>query len=115
MIKKIIIGCIAGFISGLFASGGGLVLLPACIYFLGLDEIEARGTTILSVFPMVLVTAFFYQNSNFIDWKLGINVAIGGMIGGLIGSKSLKKIKSNYLRIIFIIFLIYSSINLFLK
>ena len=115
MIKKIIIGFIAGFISGLFASGGGLILLPACIYFLGLNEKEARGTTIFSVLPMVIVTAISYQTSNLIDWSLGIRVALGGMVGGFIGSICLKKMKSNYLKIIFIIFLVYASVSLFLR
>ena len=37
-VKKTLIGFIAGFISGLFASGGGLILVPAFIYVLKMNE-----------------------------------------------------------------------------
>ena len=98
MIKKIIIGVVAGFFSGLFASGGGLILLPACIYFLGLEEKEARATTIFAILPMVLASTFFYYKNNYIDWNIGIKTAIGGVIGGFIGAKLLSKINSKYLK-----------------
>lgn len=113
MIKKIIIGIIAGFFSGLFASGGGLILLPACIYFLGLDERSARATTIFAILPMVLTSTIFYYKNNYIDWNIGIKTAIGGIIGGFIGAKLLNKINNKYLKIIFIVFLFYAAFNLF--
>lgn len=112
MFKKIIIGVIAGFFSGLFASGGGLILLPACIYSLKLDEKEARATTIFAILPMVLTSAIFYYKNNYIDWNIGIKTAIGGVIGGFIGAKLLNKINNKYLKIIFIIFLFYAAFNL---
>ena len=112
MIKKIIIGIIAGFFSGLFASGGGLILLPACIYFLDLDEKEARATTIFAILPMVLTSTIFYYKNNYINWNIGIKTARGGIIGGFIGSKLLNKINNKYLKIIFIVFLFYAAINL---
>lgn len=93
--------------------GGGLILLPACIYFLGLEEKEARATTIFAILPMVLASTFFYYKNNYIDWNIGIKTAIGGIIGGFVGAKLLNKINSKYLKIIFVIFLIYSAINLF--
>lgn len=112
MIKKVIIGVVAGFISGLFASGGGLIVLPACIYFLQMDEKEARATTIFSIMPMVVASAFFYFKSNSINYEAGIKTAIGGVIGSVIGSKLLKKVDNKYLKIIFVIFLIYAAINM---
>ena len=105
MVKKIMIGIIAGFFSGLFASGGGLILLPASIYFLGLNDKEARATTIFAILPMVLTSTFFYYKNNYINWNNGIKIAIGGTIGGFIGAKLLNKINNKYLKIIFIIFL----------
>ena len=89
-IKKIIIGLLAGFISGLFSTGGGLILVPAFTYLLELDTVEARATSI--------------------DWRLGFLCAIGGIIGSYIGSKVISKIPTYILKISFAIFLIYVAL-----
>lgn len=109
MLKKILIGIIAGLINGFFASGGGMILVPAFYYILKLNEVESRATSVFCILPMVLVSSIFYYKNNYMDWKLGIMCAIGGIIGGIIGSKLLKKVDEKYLKISFIIFLIYVS------
>ena len=107
LFKEILIGIIAGLINGFFASGGGMILVPAFYYILKLNEVESRATSVLCILPMVLVSSVFYYKSNYMDWRLGIMCAIGGIIGGVIGAKLLKKIDEKYLRISFIIFLVY--------
>lgn len=109
MLKKILIGIIAGLINGFFASGGGMILVPAFYYILKLNEVESRATSVFCILPMVLVSSIFYYKNNYMDWKLGIMCAVGGIIGGIIGSKLLKKVDEKYLKISFIIFLIYVS------
>ena len=111
MLKKAIIGLFTGFISGLLASGGGMVLLPACIYSFKLNEKEARATTIFSMFIIIIFTTILYfQYKNF-DILLSVKCAIGGIIGSIIGTKFLNKIDNNskIFRILFILFLLYSS------
>lgn len=112
MIKKIIIGLIAGIVNGLFASGGGMIVVPALIYLLKEEERQARATSIFVILPMVLASGIFYYQNNYIDWKIGILCAIGGIVGGFLGSKSLQKIPEIYLKIAFTILLIYVSIRM---
>lgn len=80
-LKRALIGIIVGIISGLFASGGGLLLVPVYTYILKLDEKEARATSLFCILPMVVLTAIIYNKNNYIDWSLGIKCAIGGIIG----------------------------------
>ena len=112
MFKKILIGLLVGFISGMFASGGGLLLIPTYIYLFKSSQKEARATAIFCILPMVITTSLFYWHDNYINWKVGILCAIGGAIGSFIGSKLLNILKSKYLKILFIIFLLYSSIRI---
>ena len=112
MIKKISLGIIAGVISGLFASGGGMIVVPAFVHIFKLKEEEARATTIFVILPMVIASGLFYYNNNYVDWKIGIKCAIGGIIGGMIGAKLLKKISNKALKIMFILFLGYVSIKM---
>ena len=107
--KLSIVGIFAGIISGLFSTGGGMILVPAFIYLLELDNTKARGTSVFCILPMVVTSSFFYYKENYIDWKVAILCAIGGTIGGYIGAKLLKKLPEKILKIAFTIFLIYAS------
>lgn len=109
MVKKGLIGILAGLISGLFSTGGGMILVPAFIHLLKLEDKKARGTSIFCILPMVIISGIFYYKGDFIDWKIAILCAIGGAIGGYIGAKLLKKLPDRILKIAFTIFLIYVS------
>lgn len=111
-IKKSVIGLIAGIICGLFASGGGLILVPAFLYTLKMEDRKARATAVFCILPMVLTSSIFYYKENYIDWKTGILCAIGGIIGGIVGSKLLKKAKTKYIKMLFILFLFYVSLKM---
>lgn len=106
---KILIGFFAGIVSGLFASGGGMILVPAFIYLLKMSEVESRATSVICILPMVVTSGIFYYTSNYMEWRIGILCAIGGVIGGIVGAKLLNKLPTKYLKIAFTIFLIYAS------
>ena len=111
ILKQIMIGLIAGIISGLFGAGGGIILVPAFIHIFKLNDAQARGTSLFVILPIVITSSIFYYNNDYIKWDLGIKCAIGGIIGGIIGSKLLKKLSDKILRITFIIFLAYASVK----
>ncbi len=113
MLKKIIIGILAGIISGFFGAGGGMILVPAFIHILHLDEKKARATSVLIILLIIVASSFFYIQANYIDWTLSLKCALGGIFGGYIGSRLLKKLSNKILQILFIIFLSYVSIKMF--
>lgn len=115
MVKKIIIGLIAGLVSGFFATGGGMIVVPALVYLLSVEESKARAISVFTILPMVVTSGIFYYKNNYINWEIGILCAIGGIIGGYVGSKLLKKIPDKYLKVTFTIFLIYVSIKMILS
>lgn len=109
MLKKIIIGLLAGIICGLFGTGGGLILVPTFIYLLNIEPKKARATSLCCMLVMVIVSAIFYYKNNYINWKVGLLCAIGGIAGGYIGAKILKKVPDYVLKIVFICFIVYYS------
>ncbi len=115
MIKKIIIGLIAGLVSGLFATGGGMIVVPALVYLLKTDEVKARATSVFVILPMVITSGIFYYKNDFIDWKIGALCALGGLVGGYLGAKYLKRIPELYLKLSFTIFLIYVSVKMIIS
>ena len=111
MKKSIVIGIMAGFISGFFSTGGGMLLVPTFLYFLKMEDKRARATASMCILPMVVVSGIFYYQNNYINWKLGMLCAIGGVFGGYLGAKILKRLDAKYFKLIFICFLIYTSIK----
>lgn len=105
MLKKCLIGIMAGIISGLFSTGGGMILVPAFVYLLNVEDTRARGTSVFCILPMVITSSFFYYKGNYINWEIAFLCAIGGAIRRFYRSKIIKKIANksnqNYFYIIF--------------
>lgn len=92
-----------------------MILVPAFTFILKLDEKEARATSVFCILPMVCASSIFYFNSSYIEFGTGILCAIGGIVGGYIGTKLLKKLSDKYLKVFFIAFLIYVAIRLIIQ
>ena len=107
-----IAGIAAGIVSGFFGAGGGMILVPFLTLVLKKEEVEARATTILCIFCMVLISSIFYYRENSIDWYVAVKASIGGIIGGVLGSKLLITLDKKILQIIFIVLFIYSGIKM---
>lgn len=110
-ILEILAGLLSGIVSGFFGAGGGMILVPFLTLILKKTEVESRATTILCIFFMVLTSSIFYFKQDSIDWIVAPKASVGGIIGGVIGSKLLISLDKNILQIIFIVFLIYSGIK----
>ncbi len=107
-----VVGVLGGFVSGFFGAGGGLIILPALIRILKLDEYKARGTTLATILIAILVSSIFYSKFNYFDFGMSLKIAIGGIIGGFIGAKVVEKFSRFLLSIIFDIFLLYVSLKM---
>lgn len=97
MLKKILIGLFAGIISGLFASGGGMIVVPALIHLFNLEDNKARATSVFAILPMVITSGFFYYKENLINWKIGILCGLGGILRRIYWCKAFNKIAKNLL------------------
>ena len=112
MVKKLVIGLLAGTICGLFGTGGGMILVPAYTYILKIEPKMSRATSLCCMLVMVITSGIFYYKSNYINWNSGLLCAIGGIAGGYIGAKILKKIPDYILKIVFVIFILYYSFRM---
>lgn len=102
-----LLGAGAGIINGLFGAGGGTLLVPALERFVPLETHKAHATTIAVILPLSVISAIIYTMSGQveIEWaKVGL-VSLGGIVGGVIGAKCLKKISAAWLNILFGLFL----------
>ncbi|MBE7010667.1 MAG: sulfite exporter TauE/SafE family protein [Ruminococcaceae bacterium] len=94
-------GLIAGFLNGLFGSGGGTVIVPFLERFLHLEKKKAHATAILIILAFTLVSLYFYSRGGHLQYGLAAQVSVGGVAGGYIGAKLLKKLPTGVIRKIF--------------
>lgn len=84
----IAIGLTAGILSGFVGIGGGLLIVPALIFFLGMSQFESQGTSLAMMLPPIGILAVLnYSKTGNINWSYAMILAVVFIIGGFIGSK----------------------------
>jgi len=84
----ILIGIAAGTLSGLVGVGGGIIIVPALVYFIGFSQKTAQGTSLgLILLPVGILGVLQYYKQGHIDVKVVGILAIGFIIGGYLGSR----------------------------
>lgn len=109
------IGIIAGLLSGLFGVGGGILIVPALVLLLGVEQRLATGTSLLAVVPISIFGVIAYLAHGTIDWRIAGLLSIGAITGGLYGSYLLARLPQRVLRWIFIAFMLAVSARLFFE
>ena len=116
LITLILIGLTAGIASGFIGIGGGIVIIPALIYFLGLSQFEAQGVSLTLMLPPIGILAFYnYYQQGHLSKQLIIFALIMGtafIVGGFIGSKVSLKTPIHWVKIIFGSTMFYVSIKM---
>lgn len=112
------IGFVAGMLSGLIGVGGGIVLVPALVYFLNYTQHQAQGTSLgVLSFPVVVVAflKYYYDlkpTENPIEFKVILWLGLGFLVGGLAGSSLALKLDKELLKKIFAIVLFYTGLKM---
>jgi uncharacterized membrane protein YfcA len=88
--KLLGLGFAAGGLSGFFGIGGGFLIVPALIAATGMPILYAVGSSLMAVTAFGLTTAANYAFSGLVDWRLAALFILGGILGGLFGSRSAK-------------------------
>lgn len=84
----IMIGLAAGVLSGMFGVGGGIIIVPALVFLLGMTQHAAQGTSIgLMLLPIGALAAWSYYKSGNLNIGYGLIIALSFVIGGYLGSK----------------------------
>jgi uncharacterized membrane protein YfcA len=101
----LLIGLGAGVISGMFGVGGGLVIVPALIYWAGFTQHKATGTSLAVLLPPIglAATLEYYRHKN-VDLRAAMIIACALFAGAYIGAFFANKISGPHLRLTFGVF-----------
>ena len=108
------IGVVIGVISGLVGIGGGAFLIPALIYFYGMSQIKAQGTSVATLLLPIGIFAFWtYYKAGHVDFKLAMLIAVGFAAGGWFGGLWAQHLSDNVLRKGFAVLLVVLAAKMF--
>jgi uncharacterized membrane protein YfcA len=111
-LKVIGFGFIAGMLSGLLGVGGGIVLVPLMVTYLGVAQHTAHGTSLAVIVPTALVGSIVYGFNGNINVTPALNLAVGSIIGASLSARWMKNIPAKQLKQLFGVFLVLVGIRM---
>ena len=116
VIYILILGVFAGIMVGLLGIGGGIVLVPAMVHLLHMDQHLAQGTSLFILLPPIGLGALRqYWKAGNVDLRAGILCATGMILGAYIGGKIAVPMSTPRLKGLFGGFLMFSAVLLWMK
>ena len=98
----LVIGLVAGLFSGMIGVGGGIVIVPCLVYFLGMNQHAAQGTSLaMMLLPVGILGVMNYYKEGAIDIKYGLILALPFVVGAFFGSKFILNIEEGMVKKIF--------------
>ena len=109
----IVIGLLAGVLSGLVGVGGGILMIPLLIMFLGLTQHEAQGTALFAMLPPIgILAAINYYKEGLVKWEYAAVIALTFVVGGYFGSKLSLSLPDQIVRKVFGVLMLIGAIKL---
>ena len=97
-IKAISVGIAGGLGAGLIGIGGGIIMIPCMISFLGVSQHKAHATSLAAIAPLAVMSAAVYSSYGNLNIYLACLLAIGGVIGAYIGSSLMTHVNATILQ-----------------
>ena len=106
------IGLTAGVLAGLLGIGGGVVMVPAMVLIVGLDQHVAEGTSLLVIIPAAALGSFTHYRHRRLALRDAAALALGGVLGAAVGSVTALSLDDQLLRKLFAILILAVAVRL---
>ena len=109
----LLIGLFAGVLSGVIGIGGGIIIVPALVYFIGFSQRTAQGTSLaILLLPVGLLGVIQFYKAGYVDVKVTAIIALAFFIGSYFGSRIALTISQEILRKCFAVLLIIIAVKM---
>ena len=118
IITAMLIGLAAGMLSGLVGIGGGIIMVPALVFFMNYTQHQAQGTSLaVLTLPVVIIASLYYYHQcqkagTPIDLRVVGLLCAGFIVGAFFGSKLALSIDQELLKKIFAVILFYTAFKM---
>jgi uncharacterized membrane protein YfcA len=112
--RAAVLGLLAGFLSGLFGVGGGILIVPVLVIAMRMDQRLAHGTSLAAVLPIAVSGVVGFALEGSVDWPVALALVAGAMGGAVIGTHWLHRLPTHVLAYGFAALLLASAVRLVL-
>jgi uncharacterized membrane protein YfcA len=106
LLIAVLIGAVSGVVAALCGVGGGIIMVPAMVYFLGLGQREAVATSLGAIILIAMAGTWKNHSNHFVQWPIAIACAVTGALVAYFAADLLKHLSNELLTRIFAILLI---------
>jgi len=109
----VVVGVAAGFLSGLFGVGGGVLMVPGLVLVLAMGQRLAHGTSLAAIVPIALAGVLGYALAGEVDWVAALFLAVGAAgVGAPVGTHLLHVLPTRVLAVVFAALLVATAVRL---
>lgn len=106
-------GILAGFVSGAMGVGGAIIIVPFLVFFLGLTQHEAQGTSLaVLLLPVGIFAVINYAKNGFVNYKFALVLIVAFVIGSYIGSALIINLPDKIIQKSFAVLLLIMGIKM---
>lgn len=112
-LRPVGIGVAAGFVSGMFGVGGGVIVVPGLVLWMALDQHRASGTSIATIVASSAAAALLFSAEGDVDWSAAAVVFIGAGVGASLAARHISRIPERWLTRAFVVLMLVAAIRLY--
>jgi hypothetical protein len=103
-----VVGLLAGALSGFVGVGGGIIIVPAMIYFMNMNQMQAQGVSLaLLMLPVGILGVMNYYKAGHIQFNYVLILAVGFVVGNYVGSKYAMRLPEHKIKFMFALLMLY--------
>ncbi len=99
--RLLMVGLVAGLLSGALGVGGGIVMVPLMVGILGFDQHRAHATSLAAIILIALSGAIRFGWAGEVDLAVGVSIGVGGVVGSTIGAHVMHRLSPEALKVVF--------------
>jgi len=116
LVILILVGLFAGALSGFVGVGGGIIIVPAMIYFMNMNQMQAQGVSLaLLMLPVGVLGVMNYYKAGHIQFNYVFIIAVGFVLGNYFGSKYALRVPEHKIKFLFSLLMLYVAVQMLWK
>jgi uncharacterized membrane protein YfcA len=116
LLVLVLVGLFAGALSGFVGVGGGIIIVPAMIYFMNMNQMQAQGVSLaLLMLPVGILGVMNYYKAGHIQFSYVLIIAMGFVLGNYFGSKYAMRVPEHKIKFLFALLMLFVAVQMLWK